>query len=600
MNGERAPFQRLIALEALTEGKGASSRFLVEFHIATSESSPVQRYAVDFSAHPSRPGVATTTIWDGLEALGAAFERAALVGDPLPSNALVPMIQSTLMELRNLPKTPTSQAQLEVLEAELERSLTMQPRNSHNVSADVQNWLPDVIRANIWPRIPNYHSESPAPNNYQLNEASQLRGVGLDTHLLERSALARGMNTIRHESHFVGFEDAGGQELPFFHSGSSAVSEVGRRIVNDKEATRALLQNDGIPVPRGRSFPLKSVEEAADYAEHLGWPVVVKPTNGRHGTGVTLGVSSRSDVDKAFRAVADAPAGYTSVIVEEQIDGGNYRIFVVGGKVVSAVLARHGRIVGTGLHSVAELLVGRIGHRVANPHLRSRKIKVNDDVLQILRDKGLTLESIPSANRVIEYTPTILFRGGGESIEVLDELHPSIVKAAIRAVSSIPGMEYTGLDFLIPDHRLSLDHQRAGICEINAHPNLGSGVYPHYGPQRDVAGAFLDHAASMLGITFPRTVASTISIQITVRGGAPRSSRLRWYARRASGLGLDGWVRPTPEGAIAVVNGELPAVASMVSASFQGLGQSERRHVETTQIDPPDVKGFDLLSNEER
>jgi cyanophycin synthetase len=106
-----------------------------------------------------------------------------------------------------------------------------------------------------------------------------------------------------------------------------------------------------VPVPQGRAA--KDADEAWEIAQDLGLPVVVKPSDGNHGRGVSLDLTSEAEVRAAF-ALAE-PEG-SEVLVERFIAGDEHRLLVVGGKVVAAArgecLGGHRRP----LHSVQQLI----------------------------------------------------------------------------------------------------------------------------------------------------------------------------------------------------------------------------------------------------
>src|SRR5437763_1413922 len=115
-------------------------------------------------------------------------------------------------------------------------------------------------------------------------------------------------------------------------------------------------------LPRGQyhvvySFCEESVvvdaEEAVEEADWLGYPVVVKPLDGSHGHAVATGLKTADEVRAAFGNALEESCG---VIVETFQTGNDYRILVVGGKVVAAAQRVPGHVVGDGLHSVRELV----------------------------------------------------------------------------------------------------------------------------------------------------------------------------------------------------------------------------------------------------
>src|SRR5215213_7131540 len=87
-------------------------------------------------------------------------------------------------------------------------------------------------------------------------------------------------------------------------------------IAGNKDATKKLLGDMGIPVPRG--FRIREKEEIEKTVESVGYPVVIKPLDGNHGKGATVGIKTLEGAQKAF----DKAREYSrSVIVEKQLQG---------------------------------------------------------------------------------------------------------------------------------------------------------------------------------------------------------------------------------------------------------------------------------------
>ena len=100
---------------------------------------------------------------------------------------------------------------------------------------------------------------------------------------------------------------------------------------SDKDLTKSLLAGCGVPVPEGRI--VESAEEAWEAAEEIGLPVVVKPSDGNHGRGVSLELNTREEVRPPGRSPSREGS---DVMVERFIRGNEHRLLVVGGQVVAA------------------------------------------------------------------------------------------------------------------------------------------------------------------------------------------------------------------------------------------------------------------------
>src|SRR5699024_2693627 len=97
---------------------------------------------------------------------------------------------------------------------------------------------------------------------------------GTKGHLLEREALALGLNTKRYSKGAFTLTDQAHDPLVFKWSRSPLSSASALAICTHKEATRLRLASQGIPVPRGRTFRNGDFETAREFAELIGYPVV--------------------------------------------------------------------------------------------------------------------------------------------------------------------------------------------------------------------------------------------------------------------------------------------------------------------------------------
>ena len=75
-------------------------------------------------------------------------------------------------------------------------------------------------------------------------------------------------------------------------------SAIAEGIARDKDLTKRLLTAVGVPVPEGRIAD--SAAEAWEAAEDDRLPVAVKPSDGNHGRGVTLDLTTREQVEAAW------------------------------------------------------------------------------------------------------------------------------------------------------------------------------------------------------------------------------------------------------------------------------------------------------------
>lgn len=126
---------------------------------------------------------------------------------------------------------------------------------------------------------------------------------------------------------------------------------IGYGIADDKEWTKQVLGDAGIPVPLGRVC--HAVDEALDAAHDIGYPVAVKPLIGNHGRGVSTNIEDDQALCDAFHIAASRNP---SVIVERYIRGEDHRLLVIDGKLVAAARRRPAHVVGNGIDTLQALV----------------------------------------------------------------------------------------------------------------------------------------------------------------------------------------------------------------------------------------------------
>jgi cyanophycin synthetase len=264
---------------------------------------------------------------------------------------------------------------------------------------------------------------------------------------------------------------------------TSAVSES---IAQDKDLTKALLGAAGVPVPEGR--PVSDVDDAWAVAMEIGLPVVVKPQDGNQGKGVTVNIVSRDHMEIAFRAAAEIG----DVMVEKYLPGSDFRLLVVGDKVVAASRREPPHVIGDGEHTVRELVdLVNADPRRGDGHATSlTKIRFDDIALARLDVQGLKPESVPEMGRRVVLRNNANLSTGGTATDVTDDLHPDVAARAVAAAQTV-GLDICGVDVVCENVHVPLEKQHGGVVEVNAAPGLRMHLSPSYGKGRPVGEAVI-------------------------------------------------------------------------------------------------------------
>lgn len=266
------------------------------------------------------------------------------------------------------------------------------------------------------------------------------------------------------------------------------VSDEAFDICDDKDLTKQYLEKHNVPVPKGDMFDENSTdEEIVKYGMSLGFPLVVKPTDGNAGKGVFANIKKEKDLRNAISHVRDV-LEYPEIIVEKYISGEEFRIFVIEDKVLGAMNRRPASVTGDGVQTIRQLIHEKNRYRKINPHLTSRLIRIDIEIENRLESKGYTLNAIPKEGELISLRQKSNLSTGGDAVNVTDEMTQELNEIAINAGKAIPGLTHYGVDMIV-----SNDRKKGVILEVNSRPGIGGHLFPGEGEPVDFAKDIIDY-----------------------------------------------------------------------------------------------------------
>jgi cyanophycin synthetase len=364
-----------------------------------------------------------------------------------------------------------------------------------------------------------------------LVRLAQRRAFGPSTGALVRAAEERDIPWIRLNDRSLVQLGHGKFQRRIQATITSETRHTAVEIASDKRLTNQILADLGLPVPR--QVRVYDADEAVDAVEAeggaggLGYPVVVKPLDGNHGKGVSIGLRTAEQVRTAFDKAAD----YSStVIVETFQEGNDYRLLVVNGRLLAVAQRLPGHVVGDGRHTLAELveIVNQDPRRGVGHEKVLTRLELDDQALRLIADAGLTPESVPAAGEVFYLRSTGNLSTGGTSIDKTDAIHYDNRIMAERGVRAL-GLDVGGVDFIAPDISRSYKEAGGAIVEINAAPGFRMHTAPTEGTPRDVAGPVID-------MLFPQGTPYRIPIAaITGTNGKTTTTRMVGHILKLSG-----------------------------------------------------------------
>lgn len=349
----------------------------------------------------------------------------------------------------------------------------------------------------------------PGPSTNSIIEAAKKRGIPV------RELASSGLYALGH-----------GKKLKrFMGSISESTSIIGVDIAGHKDDTKKLLDSAFIPVPKG--VIVRYREDLESIAEDLGYPLVVKPLKGHQGKGITGNITQLWELEEAFdRAQQESK----EIIVEKFITGADYRVLCVGYKFIAAAKRTPAAVTGDGRSTINELIkkVNSDPRRGSGHGKNLTKIVPDPVTYDILKSKGLTLDSVLKRGEVLHLKDTANLSTGGTAVDVTDEMHPDNIMMVERAARLV-GLDICGIDIVAPNLHTPLTQNGGAVLEVNAAPGLRMHIAPSEGTPRNVGDPIVE-------LMFPEAENGRIPIvAITGTNGKTTTSRLMAYLAQKAG-----------------------------------------------------------------
>ena len=311
------------------------------------------------------------------------------------------------------------------------------------------------------------------------------RYLGPSTACIVTAATDRGIPHIRLNDGNLVQLGYGAAQRRIWTAETERTSAIAEGIASDKDLTKSLLKSCGVPIPEGQI--VNSPAEAWEAAQDIGLPVVVKPSDGNHGRGVSLDLRKQEDIEAAYHVAY--PEG-SDVMVERYISGDEHRLLVVDGKLVAAARGELVCITGNGHSTVTELIETQLNSDPRRGYEEEYPLEIIDvatDSKLELKRQDLDAQSVPAAGRVV-----VVQRNGNMAVDCTDEVHPEVAHMAALA-AKVVGLDIAGIDLVAQDISKPLQAQGGAIVEVNAGPGLLMHLKPMEGQPRPVGRAIVDH-----------------------------------------------------------------------------------------------------------
>lgn len=410
----------------------------------------------------------------------------------------------------------------------------------------------------------------------------------------------------------------------FFRTRGDKVTNEAVQIGRNKEKTNSSLKDAGVLIPEGRRFAEGALDKVLiSYAEQLGYPIVLKPTDGSFGRGVISNIASAGELEDALVYVR-GELGYKDVIIEQYIRGEDYRLYVVGDEAIAAMHRIPPNVTGDGRSTIQQLIKQKNEIRQDNPRLISCPIKINKETKDYLAQKNYNLKTVPHAKEHVYLSDKANISIGGDPVDAFDDIPEEVKEAAVKALKAVQGLEHGAVDMIVDD---SGGEVKAYVIELNPTSQIGGLLFPIEGKSRDVPAAIIDYYfpeteshhvdrtrtyfdfydvldplqsrdAATTTVT-PSPYGKIFAKKYIVTGDVQNIGYHRGLRKQAFERDLHGLVMNLENGGIEVVVGGIDA--DMVDDFENGLWEDEERaqvfEVQKEEYDGPIKVGFEIKTD---
>jgi len=262
-----------------------------------------------------------------------------------------------------------------------------------------------------------------------------------------------------------------------------------RKSCRSKAQARDKFKQGGIAHAQGLIFfnPFKAIK----FAQQYGFPLVIKPNVSGFSRGSHFPIRNYQEL---WKAIFFAKCWWPFTVVEQYLQGHNYRVVVANGQIMS-VLERYAPfVVGDGTSTIEQLIdVENKTRDEMSLYPCMSPLQKGQQTTSFLKKSGYTLQTVPAENENVTLFYRISLAPGGV-VEVINKARlPESNQALFKKVLTLFDANILGID-VIMEKGIDIDHreQKCIFLEVNSRPYLKMHNYPRYGEAEDLSGYFDD------------------------------------------------------------------------------------------------------------
>jgi D-alanine-D-alanine ligase-like ATP-grasp enzyme len=242
----------------------------------------------------------------------------------------------------------------------------------------------------------------------------------------------------------------------------------GTKLTINKTTTSKILNKHNVPVPKFTVINIKEDEAQVLMnmdENNITFPIVLKPIDGTFGIDVITNIETVKELKSTLEYFRNKKR-YRNIMLEEQIEGDVYRIFVFNNQVIDIVRREKPYIITNGVNTIQELIDMRNEDQVKKKLFKTKNISEN-----YLKKQGYKLSDRPKKGLKIFITDIINMHNGAIISKVdLNQVPVENIEMFIK-VNKALGITCSGIDYLSKDVTVHYNKNYSKVLEVNGRPD---------------------------------------------------------------------------------------------------------------------------------
>ena len=231
------------------------------------------------------------------------------------------------------------------------------------------------------------------------------------------------------------------------------------KTAKNKPLTNTIFADNNIPVPQHIIIDNKNKFKFMDDSHIIEFPCVLKPVDGMQGKDVNTFIKNKEQFNNILENLLNK---YDKIMMENQVYGDNYRIFVFNNEIMDVIKREQPFIIGNGSKDVETLIVEK------NKLQKEKNLFPTNNIdYHFIKTQGYDKNSIVEKDKKVFITNTINFHNGANPVRIDLNSIPQKNKDIFIKAHKLIKLDCSGIDYMSHDITVPYDENDGHIIEIN-------------------------------------------------------------------------------------------------------------------------------------